>query len=152
MNFNNNEKIIRKERANHLLPSEGVGGKLFLTDQRLFFKSHMFNYQNHEESIPLEDIIAVITRHSDFISKKLEIYLSNGLKEYFIVNHRKDWVHEIEKTIADKEKTSGKKWYQENKERIIESEVPSRLSFINIFKIMLITFFTIIFIYFLLSF
>lgn len=45
MNLEKDEKIVRRNRANHIKPLEGVGGKLFLTNFRLIFKSHFFNIQ-----------------------------------------------------------------------------------------------------------
>ncbi len=102
MKLDDNEIIIRKSGANHLKPFEGVGGRLFLTNQRLFFKSHFFNIQTHEESIPLEDIVSIEAKHSDFISGKMTVFLRNGSAEKFYVPKRKKWVKDIEKTIAER--------------------------------------------------
>jgi hypothetical protein len=124
MELETDEEIIRKARANHIQPLEGVGGRLLLTNRRLFFKSHMFNVKTREISIPLEDIIAVETKGSDFISKKLEIFLKNGSIEEFIVNHRKRWVEEIEQAIEEKEKASGRRWYIRNKESLTVPQKP----------------------------
>lgn len=101
MKLDSSEIIIRKSRANHLKPFEGVGGKLFLTNQRLFFKSHFFNVQTHEESIPLQDIVSIEAKHSDFISGKMKIFLRNGSVEKFYVPKRKRWVNDIEKAIEE---------------------------------------------------
>ena len=122
------EEIIRKARANHLQLLEGVGGSLLLTNRRLFFKSHMFNVKTREISIPLEDIIAVATKSSDFISKKLQIFLGDGSIEEFIVNHRKTWVKEIEQAIEEKEKASGRRWYNRKRESLTLPQKPSRQS------------------------
>jgi hypothetical protein len=40
--------------------------------------------------------------------------LRNGVAESFIVNRRREWVREIEKTIRGLEETKGEKWYQGN--------------------------------------
>ena len=45
------ENILLESPANHCKGIEGVGGKLFLTNKKLIFKSHKFNIQNHEFSI-----------------------------------------------------------------------------------------------------
>lgn len=50
------ESILFDTGANHFKGAEAVGGKLYLTDKRLVFKSHKFNFQNHELSINLSDI------------------------------------------------------------------------------------------------
>lgn len=102
MKLDDNEIIIRKSGANHLKPFEGVGGRLFLTNQRLFFKSHFFNIQTHEESIPLEDIVSIEAKHIDFISGKMIVFLRNGSAEKFYVPKRKKWVKDIEKAIEER--------------------------------------------------
>ena len=101
MKLVNDEVIIRKGAATHLVPFEGVGGKLFLTNQRLFFEAHSFNIQKRDGSILLENIVAVEAKHSDFISRKLSIYLRNKSVEEFTVYKRKIWVTEIEKAIKN---------------------------------------------------
>jgi hypothetical protein len=108
MKLNSDEIILRKSRANHLKLFEGVGGRLFLTNQRLFFKSHFFNVQTHEETIPLQDIVSIEAKGSDFISGKMKIFLRNGSVEKFYVPKRKKWVDDIEKAIEEgkAEKTS----------------------------------------------
>ena len=99
MKLVNDEVLIRKGAATHLVPFEGVGGRLFLTNQRLFFEAHSLNIQRRDDSIRLENILAVEAKHSDFISRKLSIYLRNKSVEEFIVYKRKIWVAEIEKAI-----------------------------------------------------
>ena len=101
MKLVNNEVLIRKGAATHLVPFEGVGGRLFLTNQRLFFEAHSLNIQRRDDSIRLENILAVEAKHSDFFSRKLSIYLTNKSVEEFIVYKRKVWVAEIEKAIKN---------------------------------------------------
>ena len=105
-----NEIVLRKARANHLRSSEGIGGRLFLTNQRLFFEPHIFNYQTREATIPLENITAIVTPNSDFLSKKLTIALKNGFIEFFIVNKRKKWLREIEAAVSKVKKSRGENW------------------------------------------
>jgi hypothetical protein len=109
MKLANDEVLIRKGAATHLVPFEGVGGKLFLTNQRLFFEAHSLNIQKRDGSIRLENIVTVEAKHSDLISRKLSIYLRNKSVEEFIVYKRKIWVAEIEKAI--KNLKPGKKVY-----------------------------------------
>lgn len=99
MKLNNNEIILKEGAANHLKAIEGVGGKLYLTNQRLIFESHSLNVQTHVESVPLTSIVSIEAKHSDFISRKLSVYLSNGSKEKYHVYKRKNWVKEIKKAI-----------------------------------------------------
>jgi hypothetical protein len=106
MNLADHEVILRKGLATYFVSSEGVGGKLFLTNYRLFFEPHSFNFQRRENSIRLSDIVAIEARHGDFISRKVSIYLRNKSVEEFIVYRRRIWVSEIEKAIKDsKQKT-----------------------------------------------
>ena len=102
MELNENETIIRKSRATHWKHFEGVGGKLFLTNRRLIFKSHRLNFQPHEEAIQLEDIISIEAKYSDFVSAKMLISLRNGAIERYYVPHRKTWVKDIEKAMEGK--------------------------------------------------
>ena len=111
MRLQNNEIIIRKGRANHLKPLEGVGGRLYLTNQRLLFNSHFFNIQSHEESILLENIVSVEAKYNDFISSRLTIFLKDGSVEKFHVSKRRKWIEEIEVAIKEKRKALG----EENK-------------------------------------
>lgn len=101
MKLNNNEIILKEGAANHLKAIEGVGGKLYLNNQRLIFESHSLNVQTHVESIPLSSIVSIQTKYSDFISRKLLVSLRNGAKEKYYVYKRKNWVKEIKKAIEN---------------------------------------------------
>lgn len=48
--------IIHSGGANHFVKSEAVGGKLYLLTDKLQFKSHGFNIQNHEQIIDIKHI------------------------------------------------------------------------------------------------
>lgn len=92
------ESIIRSGGANHLKNSEGVGGKLYLLTDKLQFKSHSFNLQNHELIIYI-DQIKDITFYNNFgiIPNGLAIALENGIQEKFVVSGRQLWKTEIDK-------------------------------------------------------
>ena len=47
------ERVIKEGPVNHLRRAEGVGGWLYLTNERLYFRSHKVNIQVHELSLPL---------------------------------------------------------------------------------------------------
>lgn len=49
-------EIIYSDGANHFLNREGVGGWLYLLSNKLVFKSHKFNLQNHTLEIPIDKI------------------------------------------------------------------------------------------------
>ncbi|MBC6427133.1 MAG: hypothetical protein GDA51_11875 [Ekhidna sp.] len=73
-------------RANHFKRWEGVGGKLFLTDRRLVFKSHKFNIQNHEQIFNLNKITKITASNRNRLSFEYE-----GQIEKFIVSNPDKW-------------------------------------------------------------
>ena len=91
------ENIIKEGLANHKVKIESVGGKLFLTNKRLVFKSHKINIQKHIFELEL-------SRINDCAKFKTIGIISNGLKintnnkiEKFIVNKPNEWITQIEK-------------------------------------------------------
>lgn len=95
------ESVIHSGGANHLKNSEGVGGKLYLLTDKLQFKSHSFNLQNHELVIYI-DQIKDITFYNNLgiVPNGLAISLKDGRKEKFVVSGRQLWKTEIEKLRA----------------------------------------------------
>ena len=94
------EELIEEGPANHFVNGEGVGGWLFLTDKRLFFKSHGVNIQRHELSIPLSDITNLAKAKSLWVvPNRLNVQLKNGKVERFVLNKRDLWKREIEEQI-----------------------------------------------------
>lgn len=92
----NNENLIKQGAANHWQGWEAVGGRLFLTDQRLVFKSHSFNVQRHETSIELEDVAFAKPRNNFLlVPNGMSIFLRNGHEERFVIWGRKDWINKI---------------------------------------------------------
>lgn len=74
--------------ANHFLWIEGVGGHLFITNDKIIFKSHSLNIQNHTMEIMLKDVVEVKTYNNLWI-------IPNGLEivqkektDKFVVNSR----------------------------------------------------------------
>lgn len=96
-NVDKNE-ILLSCGANHFKNGEAVGGKLYLLTDKLQFKSHNFNIQNHGLEIPLGQISQ--TRFFNtlgLIPNGLEIDTNDGQIEKFVVSDRKKWREEIEK-------------------------------------------------------
>ncbi|SFD01587.1 GRAM domain-containing protein [Clostridium uliginosum] len=97
----NGKKVIMDGGANHFKGAEGVGGWLYLTSQELIFKSHAFNVQKHETMIPLEQIIEVKTVSTlGLIPNGLQIVISGGIIEKFVVTNRKTWVKKLNDEIS----------------------------------------------------
>ena len=102
MKLYDGEILIKKGAANHLNQSEGVGGRLFLTNQRLFFKSHFFNIQAHEKAILLKDIISIEANSGGLFFRMISILLKNGSVERFVVRGRKIWADKINNAIGNR--------------------------------------------------
>ena len=92
------EELIKEGPANHFLNGEAVGGWIYLTDKRLFFKSHNTNIQNHELIIPLKDLgIGEKSNTYGLIPNQLRLTLLDDNKEKFVVNNAKEWVNVLKK-------------------------------------------------------
>lgn len=92
-----NETILFKTQANHFKAIEAVGGILYLTDQRVVFKSHKFNIQKHTLSINLDEIASVDKyKVFGFSNNGLLIKTKNGLKEKFTVLQPEEWLQQVE--------------------------------------------------------
>ena len=98
------ERILFDTGANHLKGVEGVGGKLYLTNKRLVFKSHKFNIQNHLLSINLSDIYK-IERHKTLglVNNGLTLTTKQNKTEKFAVQQIDEWLNELkEKNILQR--------------------------------------------------
>ena len=93
--LNGDEEILRKGAATQVVSYDGVGGKLILTGKRLIFVSHAFNFQSREETIEIKQIAGIASMHSDYISRRISIYLDDNTVKHFIVYKRKAWVQHI---------------------------------------------------------
>jgi len=95
------ESIIHSGGANHLKNREAVGGKLYLLTDKLQFKSHRLNLQNHEFTIHIDQIKEVTFYNNlGIIPNGLAISLEDGRQEKFVVSDRQLWKTEIEKLEA----------------------------------------------------
>ena len=95
------EQLLHDGPANHFLNGEGVGGWLFLTKERLLFRSHRFNFQQHQLSIPLEDIAEVQpVRTAKIFPNGLRVVTHSGRDDRFVVEANQTWCSEIVKAQA----------------------------------------------------
>ncbi|MCO5287644.1 MAG: GRAM domain-containing protein [Chitinophagaceae bacterium] len=90
------ETILFDTGANHFKGAEAVGGKLYLTDKRLVFKSHKFNIQNHELSINLSDIDKV-NRYKTLglVNNGLSVTTIDNKTEKFVVQQIEEWLNQL---------------------------------------------------------
>ena len=94
------ETILFETGANHFVGIEGVGGKLFLTNRRLIFKSHKINFQNHELSVRLSDIKLVGKYKTlGLLNNGLTVTTVGNKVEKFVVEQIESWIDQLgEKT------------------------------------------------------
>ena len=88
------QKVIKTGAANHFKNAEAVGGRLYLLNDRLTFKSHKLNLQNHELEIPLTQITQVSTFNSlGIIPNGIVIKTIDNHHFKFVVTGRKEWLN-----------------------------------------------------------
>ena len=91
-----NETILFDTGANHFKGAEAVGGKLYLTDKRLVFKSHKFNIQNHKLSINLSDIEKVDRYKTlGLVNNGLSVTTTGNRIEKFVVQQPDKWFSQL---------------------------------------------------------
>lgn len=83
-----NGKIYYQGPANHFVGVESVGGYLFVTKDKIIFKSHSFNIQNHNIEILQKNIIEVKPYNNlRIFPNGLEV-IQKGKTDKFVVNDR----------------------------------------------------------------
>jgi hypothetical protein len=91
-----NEQIEVEGPANLFRGIEGVGGKLFLTNERLIFKSHKLNIQNGQTDIDYKHIAEVSGRKTANLNDNGIRIKTTDRKEYdFVVGDRDLWIERI---------------------------------------------------------
>jgi hypothetical protein len=95
------EKVVREGGANLQRGMETVGGKLYLTNQRLFFQTHAFNVQAGPTQIELPEVMGTKLCWTKFLGflpvfpNSLEIQTTSGTTYCFVLYGRKQWAAEI---------------------------------------------------------
>lgn len=101
INLRANEKLLREGAANMQRGAESVGGRLFLTDQRLLFQSHSFNVQTGATEISIAEISETELCWTKFlgiiplIPNCLLVHTISGAEFSFILFGRKQWAAAI---------------------------------------------------------
>src|SRR5690606_13602950 len=95
-----NEKIESEGFANLFRGIESVGGKIFLTDKKVIFKSHALNIQKGQTNIPYATIIEVVERKTaKLIDNGIRIITKDGNKFDFVVNEREKWIEKLSEKL-----------------------------------------------------
>jgi hypothetical protein len=96
-----NEEIEIEGPANLFRGIEGVGGKLFLTNKKVVFKSHKINIQKGQTDIFYENIKEIIKRKTaKIIDNGIRIKTNDGNEFDFIVNEREKWIEKLNEKIT----------------------------------------------------
>jgi hypothetical protein len=96
------EQVIRKGSANLQKNVETVGGKLYLTNERLIFEAHRFNVQRGVTEVELSNIDALSpswTRQWGLLPifpNSLAIHTKLGEEYRFVLFGRSAWAAAIE--------------------------------------------------------
>lgn len=90
------EVVLYDGPANHLINHRAIGGWLFLTDKRLLFRSHKFEPQPHEWSLPLSEIGDVRTAMTlRVVPNGLRIHSTSGQIDHFVVEGNRRWREQV---------------------------------------------------------
>ena len=96
------EQVIKEGPANLQRNIETVGGKLYLTNQRLVFEAHKFNVQQGVTGVELSNIQALRTCWTRLLGlfpifpNSLAIYTKHGEEYRFVLFERSAWVVAID--------------------------------------------------------
>ncbi|WP_289046727.1 GRAM domain-containing protein [uncultured Olleya sp.] len=95
------EEIIQIEGpANLFRGIEGVGGKIFLTNKKMIFKSHKINIQKGQTDIDYVNIKQIVKRKTaKLIDNGIRIITKNEKQYDFVVNDRDIWFEKINERI-----------------------------------------------------
>jgi len=103
--LNQHEVILKEALANHFYEIEACGGKIYLTNHRLFFKTHVLNINDHELTIEFQQIERVeLCRTLLIVPNGLRIILKSGKKEQFVIGKRSEWKTAIEEVVQKEKK------------------------------------------------
>ena len=97
-----NEQIIKQGAANLQKGIETIGGRLYLTNQRLVFDAHKINVQGGTTEIELPDILSsekCWTKFLGFIPlmpNSLAVYTKGGKEYRFVLFGRGAWAAAID--------------------------------------------------------
>src|SRR3954463_1962991 len=100
------EALVKEGPANMQRGIETVGGRLYLTNQRLIFESHRFNIQTGVTVILCSSITGVTKRWTKFLNliplvpNSIGVTIDSGKEESFVVTNRDGWIEALSPTSA----------------------------------------------------
>ena len=92
------ERPISLGAANYFTDSSAAGGKLLLTNTRLWFGAHALNFGRAEVKIDLKKITNVEVVANMIVSQQI-LVTENDKSHRFVVYHGNEWVQKIKEAI-----------------------------------------------------
>ena len=94
------EVVETEGPANLFRGAEAVGGKLFLTNERLIFKSHKLNINTGQSDFPFSEIFEISPRKTaGLIDNGLRLRLVDGREFDFVVANRETWSDKLQEKL-----------------------------------------------------
>lgn len=96
------EQIVREGGANLQKNVESVGGRLFLTGQRLIFEAHKINVQGGTTEVSLSNVVSTRACWTRFLGmiplfpNSLAVFTKDGKEYRFVLFGRHEWAAAIE--------------------------------------------------------
>ncbi len=100
------EQVIKEGAANLQVNLETVGGKLYLTNQRLVFEAHWINIQSGTTELELSRIQMLEKCWTKFLGfvplfrNSLVVYMEQGNEYHFVLSGYEAWKASIELQIS----------------------------------------------------
>lgn len=95
------EEIAVQGPANLFRGFEGVGGKVFLTNKKIIFKSHKLNIQRGQTDIPYNDVKQVLKRKTgNIVDNGIRVITVSGKEHDFVLNDRDLWFDKLSKRLS----------------------------------------------------
>ncbi|KQC13239.1 MAG: hypothetical protein APR63_09165 [Desulfuromonas sp. SDB] len=104
--FKENESMVKQGPANLQRGIETVGGKIYLTNLRIIFEPHFFNFQSKISIIELSDIKDLNYCRTKFLGiipltdNSLSVETVKGKDYRFVLWNRKQWASEIKQKAS----------------------------------------------------
>lgn len=101
--LNQYESIIKHSASNLQRGLETVGGKVYLTNERIIFEAHKINFQSGVTEISLSSIKSLGKSWTKFLGiipimpNSLSVYTQDNEEYRFVIFGRKAWIEAIER-------------------------------------------------------
>tara|TARA_B110000967_G_C18825673_1_gene531245 strand:+ start:85 stop:621 length:537 start_codon:yes stop_codon:yes gene_type:complete len=97
-----NEKVEEEIGASLFRRIEGVGGKIFFTNQRLIFKSHSLNIQKGQTNIDYSEVKNIEKRKTiKIVDNGIKVTTKEGKEYCFVVSDRDIQIQKIKNKLVE---------------------------------------------------